>query len=70
MIGFIDSDYKGDEDDGKKTSNYVFVFKSAVISWSPKKQPIVTTSSIEAEFVAATACACQTIWLRRILKEL
>ena len=27
-------------------------------------------SSTEVEFVAATACACQAIWLKKILKEL
>ena len=27
-------------------------------------------STIEAEFITATTCACQAIWLRRILEEL
>ena len=35
-----------------------------------KKQPIVTLSNTEAKFVAFIACACQAIWLRRILEEL
>ena len=30
----------------------------------------MTLSSTKAEFVAATTCACQAIWLRRILEEL
>ena len=43
---------------------------TGAVSWSSKKQQIVTLSSTEAEFIAATACACQAIWLRRILEEL
>ena len=40
------------------------------VLWSSKKQQIVSLSTTEAEFIAATACACQAIWLRRILEEL
>ena len=46
------------------------MFGSAAISWSSKKQPIVTLSTTEAEFVAAASCACQALWLRNILHEL
>ncbi|GKE24618.1 retrovirus-related pol polyprotein from transposon TNT 1-94 [Tanacetum coccineum] len=35
-----------------------------------KNQPIVTLSSCEAEYVAATSCVCHAIWLRSMLKEL
>ncbi|KAL0413673.1 UNVERIFIED_CONTAM: Retrovirus-related Pol polyprotein from transposon TNT 1-94 [Sesamum radiatum] len=57
-------------DDRKSTSGYVFLMSSGAVSWCSKKQPIVTLSTIEAEFVAATVCACQGIWMKRILKEL
>lgn len=70
LFGFTDSDYAGDSDDRKSTSGYVFMMGTGAVSWSSKKQPIVTLSSTEAEFVAATACACQAIWLKKILKEL
>ena len=43
---------------------------SGAISWASKKKPIVALSTAEAEYVAATAAACQTVWLRRVLRDL
>ena len=40
-----------------------------MISWGSKKQPIVMLSTIKAEFVVATMCACQTIWMERVLTK-
>lgn len=57
-------------DDRKSTLGYVFMLSNAAISWSSKKQHVVSLSTTEAEFIAATTCACQAVWLRRILKEL
>ena len=70
LFGFTDSNYAGDPDDRRSTSGYVFMIGSGAVSWSSKKQQIVTLSTTESEFVAATSCACQAIWLRRLLEEL
>lgn len=70
LIGFTDSDYVGDQDGKKSTSGYVFMLGTGVVSWSSKTKTVVTLSSTETEFVAATTCVCQAIWLRKILKEL
>ncbi|KAG5246836.1 Retrovirus-related polyprotein from transposon [Salix suchowensis] len=40
------------------------------VSWSSRKQQVVTLSTTEAEFIAAATSACQAIWLRRILDDL
>lgn len=61
LFGFINNDYTGD---------YVVMLGIGAISWSSKKQPIVTSSTTEAEFITATTYACQAIWLRKILEEL
>jgi len=67
---YTDSDYAGDVEDRKSTSGYVFLLNFGAVSWCSKKQPIVTLSTTEAEFVAAAMCTCQAIWIKRILKEL
>ena len=67
---FTDSDFAGDVDRRKSTSGYVFLMDNAAVAWLSKKQPIVTLSTTEAEYVAASVCACQAIWFKRILGEL
>ena len=70
LIAYTDSDYAGDLGDRKSTSGYVFLLSSGTISWLSKKQPVVSLSTTEAEFIAATVCACQTVWLKRVLEKL
>ncbi|KAL8094563.1 hypothetical protein AgCh_036190 [Apium graveolens] len=38
LVGYSDSDYSGDLDDGKNTSGYAFYIGSGIFSWSSKKQ--------------------------------
>ncbi|CAL1396308.1 unnamed protein product [Linum trigynum] len=61
---------KGDVDDRKSTTGFVFFLGDTAFTWSSKKQAIVTLSTCEAEYVAATSCACHAIWLRKLPKEL
>ena len=70
LVAYTDSDYAGDLGDRKSTSGYVFLLSSGTISWLSKKQPVVSLSTTEAEFIAAASCACQTVWLKRVLKKL
>lgn len=48
VTAFTDSDYARDVDDKKSTSGYVFLLGSGIVSWSSKKQPMVTLSTTEA----------------------
>ncbi|CAI0540875.1 unnamed protein product [Linum tenue] len=70
LMGFTDSDYAGDSDDRKSTSGYIYFLAGGAVSWASKKQPVVTLSTTEAEFVAAAYCAAQGVWLRRILADI
>jgi len=70
LTTYTDSDYAGDLDDRKSTSGYVFLLSYVAVSWSSKKQLVVSLSTAEAEFIAAAACACQAVWLHQVLKKL
>jgi hypothetical protein len=70
LVGYSDSDWGGDVDDRKSTTGFVFYIGNTAFTWMSKKQPIVTLSTCEAEYVAATSCVCHAIWLRNLLKEL
>ena len=67
LIGFSDSDWAGDLDTRRSTSGYVFKIGSAVVNWCSKRQLTVARSSTEAEYVALSAAAQESIWLRRLL---
>ncbi|CAI0405434.1 unnamed protein product [Linum tenue] len=70
LLGYTDSDYAGDVDDRRSTSGYVFFLAGGAISWASKKQPVVTLSTTEAEFIAAAYCVAHCVWLKRILESL
>ncbi|XP_042757513.1 secreted RxLR effector protein 161-like [Lactuca sativa] len=70
LIGFSDSSHGMDIDGRKGTTGMIFYLSGNPITWSSQKQQNVALSSCEAEFMAATATACQAPWLRSLLKEL
>jgi hypothetical protein len=70
LSGYTDSDFAGSLDDRKSTSEHVLHLGMNLNSWTSKKQPIVSISSTEAEYVAATLASSQAMWLRRILKDM
>lgn len=70
LVAYTDSDYAGDIDDRNSTSGYVFLLSGGAISWASKKQHVVTLSTTGAGFVEASSCACQCVWMRRVLEKI
>ncbi|GKV27388.1 hypothetical protein SLEP1_g36561 [Rubroshorea leprosula] len=70
LYGYSDNDWGGDVDDRKSTTGFLFFLGDTAFTWCSKKQPIITLSTCEVEFVSAAACVCHAIWLRKLLEML
>lgn len=70
LSGFSDSDLAGNVEDRKSTGGMAFYLDESLITWVSQKQRCVALSSCEAEFMAATAAACQGVWFRNLLGQI
>jgi hypothetical protein len=70
LHGYSDADWAGEKSDRRSTRGYLFYVNNCLISWSSKRQPTVALSSCEAEYMALTQAAKETIWLRQLLSEI
>ena len=63
LEGYTDADGSSQEH-RHAISGYVFMMNGAAISWSSKKQNLVTKSIAESEYVVATYTAKEALWLQ------
>src|SRR5882724_3087391 len=51
-------------------SGYVFMIDCGTVSWSSKKQPMITLSSTEAEYLMTMHTMKEALWLRTFIVEI
>ncbi|GJU86036.1 hypothetical protein Tco_1293582 [Tanacetum coccineum] len=64
LEAFSDSDYAGASLDRKSTTGGCQFLGSRLISWQCKKQTVVANSTTEAEYIAASHCCGQVLWIQ------
>ncbi|GJY19733.1 hypothetical protein Tco_0391224 [Tanacetum coccineum] len=64
LEAFSDSDYAGASLDMKSTTGGCQFLGSRLISWQCKKQTMVANSTTEAEYIAASHCCGQVLWIQ------
>jgi hypothetical protein len=67
LLAYSDSDHGGDIATRKSTTGTLVLFHGNVVYWRSKRQPIVTTSSTEAELVALSSTSLQLKWLKLLI---
>jgi hypothetical protein len=66
-VGYTDADGLSQEH-CHVISSFTFLIDRAAISWASCKQELVTLSTAEAKYMAATHAAKECIWLQRLIK--
>ncbi|GKD04871.1 uncharacterized mitochondrial protein-like protein, partial [Tanacetum coccineum] len=69
LIAYTDSDYAGASLDRKSTTGGCQFLGCRLISWQCKKQTVVANSTTEAEYVAASSCCGQVLWIQNQLLD-
>ena len=70
LQGYVDAYMAGDKENKRSTTGYVFTVGGTIVSCISKLQKVVSLSTTEAEYVAATVDIKEMIWLQSIMEEL
>jgi len=71
FVGYVDSDWGGNENDRKSTTGYLFkMFNSNLICWNTKRQNSVAASSTEAEYMALFEAVREALWLKSLSESI
>ncbi|KAJ9536269.1 hypothetical protein OSB04_un000541 [Centaurea solstitialis] len=69
LVAYTDSDYGGANLDRKSTSGGCQFLGGRLVSWQCKKQTTVSQSTTEAEYIAASQCCSQVLWIQNQMKD-
>ena len=69
LVGYVDADGATQEHQWAITG-FAFLIDGGAILWGLKKQELVTLSTAESKYVAATHTAKEALWLRRLIGEM
>lgn len=70
LIGYSDSDFAADLNTRRSTTGYIFKFCNGPVTWNSQRQHSVSLSTTEAEYVAASHAAKESVWLKQLLSDI
>ncbi|XP_043697501.1 secreted RxLR effector protein 161-like [Telopea speciosissima] len=70
LSAFLRCRLGSDVDDRKSTSGGAFYLGGSLVAWRSKKQGSVSLSTAEVEYIAATSCCTQLLWMKQMMKDL
>jgi hypothetical protein len=70
LVVYTDVDCAGYPGTRRSTSGYAVFLEDNLVSWSAKRQTVVSCSSVEAEYRVIANGVAEATWLRQLLHEL
>ncbi|KAJ9553498.1 hypothetical protein OSB04_017543, partial [Centaurea solstitialis] len=70
LVSYTDADWAGCPDTRRSTSWFCVFLGDNLVSWSSKRQHVVSRSSAEAEYRSIANAVAESAWLRNLLLEL
>jgi hypothetical protein len=70
LTAYTNADWAGCPDTGRPTSGFCVFLGDTLVSWSSKRQVVVSRSSAEAEYRGVANAPAECCWLRNLLSEL
>lgn len=70
LLGYADADWGGCADTQRSTTGYLYKTWGSITSWRSRRQPTVSLSTAQAEYMALSNAAQQALWLRLLLEDI
>jgi hypothetical protein len=70
MSAFSNADWVGRLNDRRSTGGYVVFLGTNLVSWSARKQPIVSHSNTESEYKVMANTTAEMMWIHTLLAEI
>jgi hypothetical protein len=67
---YVDASHASDVDTLRNITGYIFFISGSPVSWQSSMQTSVVLSSMEAEYMAASAATQEAMWQARLLEQM